>query len=211
MNTDDGTAAQGRKISLASPSFLCNPKEGTTREEPQSMCRDGIFPLGIQQSRRRNGIFPLGIRQFRQRNGIFPLRILQSRRRNGIFPLGIAIPRTIGMEEVKCGRSRGRSAQITREVRLEYAAEFTTNDGKRLPDRMDYAIFDATGQTPILVIEAKPLGADVRARSPQLARYMSQLPALRFGIITDGCEYLFYGDLARPNVMDESHHNVGFP
>jgi len=85
----------------------------------------------------------------------------------------------------------GYDCSSPREVRLEYAAEFTTNDGKRLPDRMDYAIFDATGQNPILVIEAKPLGANVHARSPQLARYMSQLPQLRFGIITDGCEYLF--------------------
>jgi hypothetical protein len=91
-----------------------------------------------------------------------------------------------------------------REVRLEYTAEFTANDGKRSPDRMDYAIFDPTGQIPILVIEAKPLGANVRARSPQLARYMSQLPQLRFGIITDGCEYLFYSDLVHPNVMDET-------
>ncbi len=88
----------------------------------------------------------------------------------------------------------GYDTSSPREVRLEYTAEFTVNDGKRLPDRMDYAIFDATGQIPILAIEAKPLGADVRARSPQLARYMSQLPQLRFGIITDGCDYLFYRD-----------------
>jgi predicted type IV restriction endonuclease len=98
----------------------------------------------------------------------------------------------------------GYDTSNPREVRLEYAAEFTVNDGKRSPDRMDYAIFDAAGQTPILVIEAKPLGSDFRARSPQLARYMSQLPLLRFGIITDGCEYLFYGDLAKPNVMDDT-------
>ncbi|MBN1605083.1 MAG: type I restriction enzyme HsdR N-terminal domain-containing protein [Polyangiaceae bacterium] len=98
----------------------------------------------------------------------------------------------------------GYDPSSPREVRLEYAAEFTANDGKRLPDRMDYAIFDSAGQTPILVIEAKTLGSDVRLRSPQLARYMSQLPQLRFGIITDGCEYLFYGDLAKPNVMDDS-------
>lgn len=98
----------------------------------------------------------------------------------------------------------GYDTSSPREVRLEYTAEFTINDGKRLPDRMDYAIFDATGQIPILAIEAKPLGADVRARSPQLARYMSQLPHLRFGIITDGCDYLFYGDLVLPNVMDNT-------
>jgi hypothetical protein len=98
----------------------------------------------------------------------------------------------------------GYDSTNPREVRLEYTADFTVNDGKKLPDRLDYAVFDPTGQVPILVIEAKPLGANVRARSPQLARYMSQLPQLRFGIITDGCEYLFYGDLARPNVMDET-------
>ena len=98
----------------------------------------------------------------------------------------------------------GYDTSNPREVRLEYAADFTVNDGKKSPDRMDYAIFDAAGQTPILVIEAKPLGADVRARSPQLARYMSQLPQLRFGIITDGCDYLFYGDLVQPNVMDNT-------
>ena len=91
-----------------------------------------------------------------------------------------------------------------REVRLEYTAEFTVNDGKRSPDRMDYAIFSMAAQVPILVIEAKPLGSDVRARSPQLARYMSQLPLLRFGIITDGCDYLFFSDLAQSNVMDDS-------
>jgi predicted type IV restriction endonuclease len=89
-----------------------------------------------------------------------------------------------------------------REVRLEYTAEFTQNDGKRLPDRMDYAIFDSLGQNVLLVIEAKPLGFDVSARSPQLARYMSQLPQLRFGVITDGCDYLFFSDLNHPNVMD---------
>lgn len=98
----------------------------------------------------------------------------------------------------------GYDPSSPREVRLEYTAEFTANDGKRLPDRMDYAIFDASGKDVILVIEAKPLGYDVRVRSPQLARYMSQLPLLRFGIITDGCDYLFFGDLVSPNVMDEN-------
>jgi hypothetical protein len=91
-----------------------------------------------------------------------------------------------------------------REVRLEYAAPFTENDGKRHADRMDLAIFDATGVHPLLVVETKPLGADVRTRSPQLARYMGQMPELRFGIMTDGCHYLFFGDLRRPNIMDET-------
>jgi hypothetical protein len=99
--------------------------------------------------------------------------------------------------------SLGYDTASPREVRPEYAAEFTAHDGKRLPDRMDYAIFDRTGKKIRLVLEVKPLGGDIDRRSPQLARYMSQLPDLRFGIMTDGCNYHFYSDLEQPNVMDE--------
>ncbi|MCR4315875.1 MAG: type I restriction enzyme HsdR N-terminal domain-containing protein [Planctomycetes bacterium] len=89
------------------------------------------------------------------------------------------------------------------EVRSEFTAPFTEEDGKRLKDRMDYAIFDSTGKRPFFVVEAKPLGTDVRLKSPQLARYIAQLEGLRFGIITDGCNYFFYGDLVSPNMMDQ--------
>ena len=63
--------------------------EGVTQDNPQSMCRDGIFPYGIRHSRRRDGIFPYGIRHSRRRNGIFPYGIRHSRRWNGIPPLGV--------------------------------------------------------------------------------------------------------------------------
>lgn len=33
-----------------------------------------------------------------------------------------------------------------KEVRLEFSADFTQGDGKRYPDRMDFAIFDQTGK-----------------------------------------------------------------
>lgn len=101
-------------------------------------------------------------------------------------------------------RGLGYDPTNPREVRLEYAAPFTAGDGKRYPDRMDFAIFDPTGEHPLLAIETKPLGADVKTKSPQLARYLGQLHELRFGIMTDGCQYLFYGDLTRPNIMDET-------
>jgi predicted type IV restriction endonuclease len=42
----------------------------------------------------------------------------------------------------------GYDTSNPREVRLEYAAEFTANDGKKLPNRMDYAIFDTARQAP---------------------------------------------------------------
>lgn len=89
-----------------------------------------------------------------------------------------------------------------REVRLEYSADFTQGDGKRLPDRMDFAIFDKTGTKPLMVIETKPLGTDLKSKSQQLARYIAQMPELHFGIITDGCVYHLFGDLESPNQMD---------
>ncbi|XXF80457.1 type I restriction enzyme HsdR N-terminal domain-containing protein [Myxococcaceae bacterium GXIMD 01537] len=96
----------------------------------------------------------------------------------------------------------GYDPGVPREVRLEYAADFVQGDGKKLPDRMDFAIFDQSGTKPLIVIETKPLGTDLKSRAQQLARYLSQLPDLHFGIITDGCHYLFFGDLESPNVMD---------
>jgi hypothetical protein len=99
-------------------------------------------------------------------------------------------------------RLLGYDPNIPKEVRLEYAAEFTQGDGKRLQDRMDFAIFDQTGSKPLMVIETKPLGTDLMAKSQQLARYIAQMADLHFGIITDGCHYLFFGDLENPNQMD---------
>lgn len=99
-------------------------------------------------------------------------------------------------------KALGYEPNNPREVRLEYAAEFTQGDGKRLPDRMDFAIFDESGSKPVLVIETKPLGTRLQNNCQQLARYISQMPDLHFGIITDGCNYLFFGDLDAPNQMD---------
>ena len=99
-------------------------------------------------------------------------------------------------------RSLGYDPNMPKEVRPEYTADFTQGDGKRFPDRMDFAIFDKNGIKPLMIIETKTLGTNLRAKSQQLARYISQLPDLHFGILTDGCEYQFYGDLESQNVMD---------
>lgn len=99
-------------------------------------------------------------------------------------------------------RHLGYDPNLPREVKVEFTAEFTQGDGKRFADRMDFAIFDQSGTRPLLIIETKPLGTDVRAKSQQLARYIAQMRDLHFGIITDGCRYLFYGDLENPNQMD---------
>ena len=82
-------------------------------------------------------------------------------------------------------RALGYDPNSPREVRLEYCADFAQADGKKFPDRMDFAIFDKNGQKPLMVIETKPLGTNLQSNSFQLARYVSQLPELHFGIITD--------------------------
>ena len=100
-------------------------------------------------------------------------------------------------------RLLGYDPNLPKEVRPEYAATFVQGDGKKQPDRMDYAIFDATGTKPLMVFETKALGADLAFKSNQLARYIAQMPELHFGVITDGCHYLFFGDLENQNVMDK--------
>lgn len=100
-------------------------------------------------------------------------------------------------------QSLGYDPNLPREVRMEYAADFTQADGKKYPDKMDIAIFDKEGKKPLMVIEVKQLGTVLKSKSQQLARYIAQMPDLRFGIITDGCHYLFYSDLSNPNQMDE--------
>jgi hypothetical protein len=100
-------------------------------------------------------------------------------------------------------RLLGYDPNMPKEVRLEFCAEFVQGDGKKYADRMDFAIFDSSGSKPLMVIETKPLGTDLPSRAQQLARYLAQLPDLHFGIITDGCTYLFYGDLESPNQMDK--------
>jgi predicted type IV restriction endonuclease len=100
-------------------------------------------------------------------------------------------------------RLLGYDPNMPKEVRPEYAADFTQGDGKKFHDRVDFAIFDKNGIKPLMIIEAKTLGTNLRAKSQQLARYISQLPDLHFGILTDGCEYQFYGDLESQNVMDD--------
>ncbi len=101
-------------------------------------------------------------------------------------------------------RLLGYDPNLPKEVRPEYCAPFVQGDGKRQPDRMDYAIFDSTGTKPLMVFETKALGTDLASRSNQLARYIAQMPGLHFGVITDGCHYQFFGDLENQNKMDDA-------
>ena len=100
-------------------------------------------------------------------------------------------------------KALGYDPKKPKEVRSEYSAEFTQGDGKKFADKMDFAIFDASGLKPLIVIETKSPNTDLRAKCQQLARYISQMQGLHFGIMTDGISYQFYGDLNETNRMDE--------
>lgn len=97
----------------------------------------------------------------------------------------------------------GYDPKLPVEVDREHRADFAQADGKKQSDRMDYVISDKNSKEPRMIIEAKPLGTDLAAKSQQLGRYFAQLENLHFGIITDGCRYLFYGDLDSMNRMDK--------
>jgi predicted type IV restriction endonuclease len=98
----------------------------------------------------------------------------------------------------------GFNTKNPREVRPEYAASFTRGDGKKNPDRMDYALFnDGNSDDPCIVIEAKAIGVDLKGRAKQLERYVAQIPKLYFGIMTDGINYLFYSKLNNGQILDD--------
>lgn len=83
----------------------------------------------------------------------------------------------------------------------EVIPEFTADHGVKKGEKVDYAI-RSEGQIMIL-IECKPVGADLIAKhAGQLFRYFSVTDA-RFGVLTDGIKYLFFSDLENVNRMDD--------
>lgn len=99
-------------------------------------------------------------------------------------------------------RALGYDPSSPREVRPEYTVELSQADEELSGSRMDFAIFDPSGEKPRMVIKTEPLGTDLRENCRLLAGYVAHIPDLHFGILTDGCQYLFYGDLENPGQMD---------
>lgn len=84
---------------------------------------------------------------------------------------------------------------------LEVVPELTADHGVKKGEKVDYAITQ-NGKIVIL-IECKPIGADLAAKhAGQLFRYFSVTEA-RFGVLTDGIRYLFFSDLEKENRMDD--------
>jgi len=82
----------------------------------------------------------------------------------------------------------------------EMVPEYTCDIGTKKGEKIDYAILK-NGE-PIILVECKHCKQKLNLHEGQLLRYFHVSKA-RFGILTNGIEYLFYSDLAEPNKMDE--------
>lgn len=82
----------------------------------------------------------------------------------------------------------------------EFQPEFTADVGIKKGEKVDYAIL--MDGVPVILIEAKWIGADLQKHDSQLFRYFGTSKA-KFAILTNGQVYKFYTDLEEPNKMDE--------
>ena len=84
---------------------------------------------------------------------------------------------------------------------MEVIPELTADHGVKKGEKVDYAI--ALDSKIVILIECKPVGADLEAKhAGQLFRYFSVTDA-RFGVLTDGIRYIFFSDLEKENRMDD--------
>ena len=94
-------------------------------------------------------------------------------------------------------KALGYNTNNLAEVEEEFDADAADSGG----ERVDYAI-KLAGE-PIILIEAKQANAILSEKFwKQLHHYVGATDA-RFGVLTNGIEYLFYTDLKKNNVMDK--------
>lgn len=84
------------------------------------------------------------------------------------------------------------------EVFPEHHADYS----QKYQNKVDYAILHQ-GE-PVVAIESKRVGADMKDDSGQLRSYFHALQKVKLGILTDGLKYQFYADSDKENVMDEA-------
>lgn len=82
----------------------------------------------------------------------------------------------------------------------EVVPEFNANFGTKKDAKVDYAII--IDDKPVILFECKPCNAnlDINHES-QLFQYFSATES-KFGILTNGIDYLFFTDIEEPNKMD---------
>lgn len=84
------------------------------------------------------------------------------------------------------------------EVFPEHHADYS----QKYQNKVDYAILHQGA--PVVAIESKRVGANMKDDSGQLRSYFHALRTVKLGILTDGLKYQFYADSDTENVMDEA-------
>ncbi|CEF54633.1 type I restriction endonuclease [Acetobacter ghanensis] len=84
------------------------------------------------------------------------------------------------------------------EVCPEHNADFSD----KYKNRVDFAILKENA--PVIAIECKSLGAELKDDRGQLRSYFNAAPTVKMGVITDGMVYEFYADSDEPNMMDSN-------
>lgn len=82
---------------------------------------------------------------------------------------------------------------------MEFVPEYIADVCSKKGEKVDYAILK--DNEPIILVEAKCIGADLTKNDAQLYRYFTATKS-KFAILTDGVIYRFYTDLDEPNKMD---------
>lgn len=84
------------------------------------------------------------------------------------------------------------------EVFPEHHADYS----QKYQNKVDYAILHQG--VPVVAIESKRVGADMKDDSGQLRSYFHALQTVKLGILTDGLKYQFYADSDKEAVMDDT-------
>ncbi len=83
---------------------------------------------------------------------------------------------------------------------LEVIPEMVCDIGMKKGEKVDYCI--NRDNKPMILIECKHWKQNLSLHDNQLIRYFNVSNA-KFGVLTNGIEWLFYSDLVAPNKMDE--------
>lgn len=84
------------------------------------------------------------------------------------------------------------------DVIPEYTADFGDSCNK-----VDYALLDTAGQVSVLV-ECKHLSEKLPNHIAQLKKYYAACPSVKFAVLTNGCDYMFFADTEQVHVMDNT-------
>ena len=80
--------------------------------------------------------------------------------------------------------------------------EFTADFGDSC-NKVDYALLDKSGQVSMLV-ECKHLSEKLSNHVSQLKKYYAACPSVKFAVLTNGCDYMFFADTEQIHVMDNT-------